>query len=185
MIIISGFSCNQPCRRGFSFVEIIVAALVSVIFFTSLIYFASRTRTQTANAGNYLKALQIVQETIELIQSMPVSDNLKKNAQIFDGSLIDPSTGKSVRIPFHQFSAWQPMTKTYPESYEKSYFYRKVRVQKVESSIPGAKFLTKIAVDVYWNEGKKPAKIDTLGSEPDRMRKISMATIVFDESAIY
>ncbi len=172
-------------KAAFSFVEIIIAALVSVIFFTGLIYLASNTRTQTANAGNYLKALQIAQETIELIQSMPVSMVLKNKAQIFDGSLIDPQTGKSIKIPRHQTSSWQPQTRTYPDSYEKAYFYRKVRIEDIAPSQPNAGYLKRVAVDVYWNENKKPVKIDTLGSEPDRMRKISVATLVFDEGAVY
>ena len=38
-------------RRAFSFVEIIVALSVSIVFFGGLIYFASSTRVETSKAG--------------------------------------------------------------------------------------------------------------------------------------
>lgn len=172
-------------RFGFSFIEIVIASAIGIVFFSGLVYLASTSRVQTTNTGNYLKALQIAQETMELVQSMPVSMLLNKKTQIFEGSLIDPSTQKSIKIPFHPSSTWKPVTKTYPDSYEKAYFYRKVRVESVKTSVPHARFMKKVAVDVYWNEGKKPSKIDTLGSDPDRMRKISIGTIVFNEGEIY
>lgn len=167
-------------RKAFSFVEIIVALTISIIFFAGVIYFASTTRVQTSKAVNYLRALQIAQETIELIQSMPSSGLSPAKLQVFEGSLIDPATGRSVKIPMHSGSSWQPGIKTYPEQYDNAYFYRKVKIEPA-----GSRFLRKVSVDVYWNEAKKPDRIDAIGSEPDRMRKLSLATIIFDESEHY
>ena len=171
-------------RRAFSFVEIIVALSVSIVFFGGLIYFASSTRVETSKAGNYLRALQIAQETIELIQSTPQSELTPATLQMFEGSLIHAATGNSVKIPMHASSVWQPATKNYPEQYNNAWFYRKIRFETVSSG-PGARFLRKVAVDVYWNEGKTPDKIDSIGAEPDRMRKLSLATLLFDESEPY
>ncbi len=170
---------------GFSFIEIVVAAGVSFIFFGGLIFFATSTRTQTSKAVNYLRALQIAQETIELVQSVPLEKVAGGGVQIFEGSLVNPATGGSVKIPFHNSSAWQPHTKTYPEQYNNAWFYRKVRIDPVPAGIANARFLRKITVDVYWNESKKPERIDSIGKEPDRMRKLSMATLLFDESETY
>ncbi len=167
-------------KKAFSFVEIIVALTISIVFFAGLIYFASTTRVQTSKAVNYLRALQIAQETIELIQSMPSSEISPAKLQVFEGSLLDPATGKSVKIPMHGGSAWQPSIKAYPEQYDNAYFYRKIKIEPA-----GSRFLRKVSVTVYWNEAKKPDKIDSIGAEPDRMRKLSLATIIFDESEHY
>ena len=172
-------------RRGFSFIEIVVAISVSLVFFGGLIYFASTTRAETSKAVNYLRALQIAQETIELVQSMPLADAMQSGVQIFEGSLIDPQTGKSVKIPFHSSSGWQPQTKTYPDQYNNAWFYRKVRIDPVPAGIANARFMRKISVDVYWNESKTPERIDSIDAEPDRMRKLSLATLIFDESESY
>ncbi len=171
-------------RNGFSFVEIIVALSISVVFFGGLIWFASTTRVETSKAGNYLRALQIAQETIELIQSMPQSELTPAKIQMFDGSMVDPATRNSVKIPVHSGSAWQPATKRYPEQYNNAWFYRKVRLEQVNSG-GGSRFLRKVSVDVFWNEGKTPERIDSIGAEPDRMRKLSLATLLFDESEFY
>ncbi len=176
---------QRKMRRAFSFVEIIVAMSVSIMFFGGLIYFASTTRTQTSKAGNYLKALQIAQETIELIQSTPQSELTQSKLQMFDGSLINPQTGGSVKIPVNGGSAWQPATKAYPDQYTNAYFYRKVKIEPVTGTA-NARFVRKVSVDIYWNEGRVPDKIDAIGSaEPDRMRKLSLATLIFDESEHY
>lgn len=175
----------KESTRGFSFIEIIIALTVSVVFFAGLIYFASTTRVETSKAGNYLRALQIAQETIELVQSTPIAELTGNKLQIFEGSLINPATGKSVGIPVHPGSAWQPATKAYPEQYNNAFFYRKVRVEPVDGSVANARFMRKVSVDIYWNEGKVPDKIDSIGDEPDRMRKLSLATLIFDESEYY
>ncbi len=71
------FAQKNARRRGFSFIEIIVATGVSLVFFGGLIYFASTTRAETSKAVNYLRALQIAQETIELVQSMPFAEAMQ------------------------------------------------------------------------------------------------------------
>lgn len=171
-------------KNAFSFVEIIVALTVSIVFFGGLIYFASTTRVETSKAGNYLRALQLAQETIELIQSAPHSDLTQAKLQIFDGSIVNAQTGNSIQIPVNSASLWQPETKKYPEQYNNAWFYRKAKIESVGST-GQARFLRKISVDVYWNEGKTPEKVDSIGQEPDRMRKLSLATLIFDESEHY
>jgi len=171
--------------KAFSFVEIIVALAVSATFFGGLIYFASTTRLETSKAENYLRALQIAQETIELAQSTPIEELTQDKMQLFEGSLVNPATGKSVRLPFHAASAWQPATKTYPEQYTNAYFYRKIKVEPVDSSIPNARFMRKVIVEIFWNEGKVPNKVDSIGADPDRMRKLSLASVIFNEREYY
>lgn len=172
-------------HSGFSFVEIIVATGVGLIFFGGLIYFASTTRVETSKAENYLRALQLAQETIELVQSIPASEASGSGVQIFEGSLVDPNTGQSVKIPFHKSSGWQPQTRTYPAEYSKSWFYRKIRISPAPAGIPNARFIRKLTVDVFWNENRTPDRIESIGAEPDRMRKLSLSTLLFDESEIY
>lgn len=171
-------------RKAFSLVEIIIAAGISIIFFSGLVYLATTTRAETSKAGNYLRALQIAQETIELLQAMS-SDSLRgNNIQIFEGSLVNPHNGKMITIPVNHQSPWKPETQNYPEQYENAWFYRRIRIDKVTGG-SAARFLKNLHVDVYWNEGKKPEKIESLGSEPDRMRKLTLSTLIFDENETY
>lgn len=178
-------NCRSFWRAGFSFIEIIVATGVGLVFFGGLIYFASTTRVETSKAENYLRALQIAQETIELVQSMPVSEVTGSRVQIFEGSLVDPDTHQSVKIPFHASSGWQPQTKNYPAEYSKAWFYRKIRIAPLPTGMPNARFMRKLTVDVFWNENKTPERIESIGAEPDRMRKLSLSTLLFDESEVY
>lgn len=176
-----------PClvRGAFSFVEIIVAFAVGTLFFGSLIYLASTTRVETSKAENYLRALQIGQETIELIRAMPVHELTPSNMQLFEGSLVDPQTGTSVALPIATTAAWQPRIRKYPDQYAKAFYYRKIRVETLAGSIPNARFMRRVTVDVLWNEGRAPERIEAIGATPDRMRKLSLGTLVFDEKEPY
>jgi len=171
--------------RGFSLVEVVVAFAIGLVCFGGLIFFATSTRTETSKAENYLRALQIAQETIELIQSTPFEELTPAKLQMFEGSLVNPATGKSVTLPVHPTAAWQPADKTYSDQYTKSYFYRKIKMKPVESGIPNSRFLKQIIVEVFWNEGKTPDKIEAIGGDPDRMRKLSLPAVVFDEREPY
>ncbi|HEY9071172.1 MAG TPA: hypothetical protein VIV61_13020 [Candidatus Ozemobacteraceae bacterium] len=172
-------------RMGFTFVEIVIATGVALVFFAGLIHFASATGSETSRAENYLRALQIAQETIELVQSMPVGELTDAKLQIFEGSLVDSQTRQSVALPVHPESAWKPVTKKYPEQYTKAYFYRKLRLEPLEGEAANGRFLRKLIVEVFWNEGRVPDKIDAIGGTPDRMRKLALATVLFDEREYY
>ncbi len=172
-------------QRGFSLVEVVVAFAISLVCFGGLIYFATSTRTETSKAENYLRALQIAQETIELIQSTPAEELTPAKLQMFEGSLVNPASGKSVTLPVHPSAAWQPTDKTYPDQYTKAYFYRKIKLKPVESGIPNSRFLKQVTVEVFWNEGKTPDKIEAIGGDPDRMRKLSLPAVIFDEREPY
>lgn len=172
-------------QRGFSLVEVVVAFAISLVCFGGLIYFAASTRAETSKAENYLRALQIAQETIELIQSTPFEELTPAKLQMFEGSLVNPATGKSVPLPAHPAAAWQPADKTYPDQYTNAYFYRKIKMKPAESGIPNSRFLKQVIVEVFWNEGKKPDKIEAIGGDPERMRKLSLPAVAFNEREPY
>jgi type II secretory pathway pseudopilin PulG len=172
-------------REGISFVEIVIAVTVSAIFFAGLMTLTSTTRIETRKAGNYLRALQLAQESIELVQSTPPAKLMQNSMQLFEGSLVDPQTGQSIAIPHHQDSAWALQTTHYPKQYNKAFFYRKLRIEEIDASIPNARFMRKVIAEIYWNESLVPEKIETVGSEPDRMRKLALATLIFVESEPY
>lgn len=171
--------------RGTSFIEIIIAICISAIFFTGIISLSNFSRVQTSKAKNYLLAMQIAQETMDLIQSMPASQVKNITTQLFNGSLVNPHTKESIEIPMNKDSAWIPQTRFYPYKYKNSYFYRKVRIEQSPENIPNSRFLKKVVVEVFWNEEKKPKIIESISGIPDRTRKISIATIIFDESEFY
>jgi len=174
-----------PRSEGISFVEILIAFAIAFALFAGIISLTSTTRIETRKAGNYLRALQLAQEAIDLVQSTPSAELLQSKMQIFEGSLINPQTGQSIMIPHHQDSAWQPQTKKYPEQYNNAFFFRKLRLEELDASIPNARFMRKVVADVYWNENKVPEKMESMSSEPDRMRKLSLATLIFVDSEPY
>lgn len=178
-------TCPAAPRRAFSFVEIIIAFTVAAVFFGGILHFITATRSETSKAERYLRALQIAQETIELAQSTPFEELTGSKMQVFEGSLVNPQTKRSVNLPFHADSPWQPQTKGYSDQYTKAYYYRKVKVDQVDPSTPNARFLRMVTVEVYWNENQVPASLETVAGTPDRMRKLALSAIVFDEKEWY
>lgn len=170
---------------GFSLIEIVVAVGIAIFFFATIISLTSNTRVSITKATNYLRALELAQETIELLQSSPMGDLMQNKIQIFAGSLVDPHTKKSIPIPMHSDSPWKPKLLSYPEQYDSAWFYRKVKIEPVAASYLNSRFIKKASVDIYWNESKTPTSIETLGAEPDRMRKLSLSTLLFDEKEAY
>lgn len=168
-------------RRGISFIESVIASVVGVFLFSTIIWFVFSTRVETDKSADYFRALQLAQEAMEWAQATPIEILDEQNQQklsLFQGSLIDQQTGKSTKI-------FPSADVSYPDQYGPAFFYRQIKVEKVNDSIPNAKFLRQIRVDVFWNEGKAPAKAPATSLEPDRMKKLSLATIVMDENEHY
>ncbi|MBU1106044.1 MAG: hypothetical protein KKB51_05190 [Candidatus Riflebacteria bacterium] len=171
--------------RGFSFVEIVIATGVAAALFGTLIWFITSTRIETSKSVNYLRALQLAQETIDWLHATPADRLTPEILQIFDGSLVNPQSGKSEKIATCKKDNNDAPQLNYPEEYCAAWFYRKVTLEKLDQKLPGARFLRKATVQIFWNEGKQPTKLEPLSGEPDRMRKISMSAVLFDENEYY
>lgn len=177
--------------KAFSFVEILVAVFLLVVLVSPLLWMATGSRVETSKAINYLRALEIAQETISWVNGNPLNEKAIQALAAQSGSLVDPATGKSVAVMAGNSPIWSSFPGggspiTYSDQYTNAYFYRKVDIEKVgaDESAYG-EYLYRVTVNVYWNEGKVPVRIDAPDAEADRMRKISISTMVFDERRPY
>ena len=170
-------------RKAFTITEIVVATGIFSAVFIALYFLTTSSRTETAKSINYLRALQLAQETVDWINSTPFNKVTKSNLAFLEGSLVDPGTGNSVKIPVGN-NAKSTGSPTYPKEYSKCYFYRTIKIDDLSSS-PVSRFLKKITVGIYWNEGRAPKKIEAVSGEPDRMRKLILSTLIFNEKEYY
>ncbi len=171
-------SRDRGRRGGFSFVEVLIASVVGAAFFGSILWFVFSTRVETDKSANYFRALQIAQETLEWAQATPIALLNDRQMALLQGSLVDSQTGKSSTI--------LPGVKiSYPDQYRPAYFFRKIHLEEVKGKGARGRFLREIRVEVFWNEGRMPERIEPVGADPDRMKKLTLATLVLDEAECY
>lgn len=171
-------------KRGFTITEIVIAVVIFVSVFVGLILMSTSTRTETSKSINYLRALQLAQEAVDWINAAPFSEVTDSNLAFLRGSLVDPSTGESVKLPVGENEKKSISETKYPKDYSKCYYYRTVKIDDI-GEIPNSRFLKKVTVGIYWNEGKKPKSIESTSKEPDRMRKLFLSTVIFNNKAYY
>ncbi len=127
----------------------------------------------------------MAQEAIDWVNSAPFEEVTEQNIALLSGSLMDSSTSKSVVIPTAPNGNGSIEKPTYPDDYSKCFYYRTVEIEKLDG-IPNNRFLKKVTVGVYWNEGKTPKNIENAFSkEPERMRKLFLSTLIFNEKEYY
>jgi hypothetical protein len=174
---------NRPRHpfSGFGMVEIIIAILVGAVCAIPIIWMVSSSRTETSKAINYLRAMELGNEIIDLAQVVPFKD-----LEGFAGGYRGVLAGSG--LPVKQLNAgdpWAPFVADqslpYPEQYEGAYFFREITVEPVTTSDYG-RFLKMVRVSVEWNEAKiPPLPSDNTGGN-QRMRKIVLETLVFDDN---
>lgn len=172
-------------KKGFTITEIVIATVVFVGLFTALFLLLNSSRTETSKSINYMRAMQLAQETIDWVNSTPFEEVTNLKLSILNGSLVDSYSNKSVPIPIGENANNTVSNPEYPEDYSKCYYYRTLKIDDLDS-LPNGRFLKKVTVTVYWNESMVPKKIDApSGEQPDRMRKITLSTILFNEKEYY
>ncbi len=177
-------------RAGFSFVEILTGVLVFAGLSLPIIWVMTSTRTDTSKAINYLRALELAQETLEWIYLTPVDSEFEKKVSSLNGSLLKnegggytPSPVDVSKNPFYSGRLLNSLS--YPVQYSNAYFLRTVDVSPVTTG-PNAKRLKRVTVSIRWNEGKVPANLEVAGSQAEgaRMRKVVLSVLVMDKNSI-
>lgn len=176
---------KQIDKRAFTIAEITVATAVLILMFASLMLVNTSSRAETSQSINYLRALQLAQEAIDWINSAPFSEVTESRISFLEGSLVDPSSGNSIKMPVGENAKNSIDSPQYPDDYSKCYFYRTIQIEDLKDEVPNGRFLKKVTVGIYWNEGKVPKKIESTSNEPDRMRKLMLSTIIFNEKEYY
>lgn len=175
---------NNTNKKGFTIAEIVIATVIFVVVFTGIFYMSTSTRAETSKSINYLRALELAQEAVDWINAAPFADVNETNLAILSGSLVDSSNGNSIKIPSGDNAKKSIDETKYPKDYSKCYYYRTIKIDNI-NGMPNNRFLKKITVGIYWNEGKEPKRIETGSGEPDRMRKLFLSTVIFDNKAYY
>lgn len=174
-------------RKAFTISEIVVATAVFVVLFSSIAWMSTSSRADSSKSINYLRALELAQEGIDWVNSTPFSEVNESNLAILQGSLVQvDDSGKyvSIKMPVAENAKGSVSETKYPDDYCKCFFYRTVKIENLNST-PNGRFLKKITIGIYWNEGKTPKTLETTSGEPDRMRKLYMSTTIFDDKAYY
>ncbi|HNW36147.1 MAG TPA: prepilin-type N-terminal cleavage/methylation domain-containing protein [Candidatus Ozemobacteraceae bacterium] len=166
--------------RGFTFMEILVAVTVFASVSGALLGLMRETTADTGKAIYYLRALELGQETIDWMVSAPLDAARRKALEGMGGSIVDAGSGKGAAIPVGSSRDWPVALRelTYPDAYGQAYFYRTLQIEPVS----GRPNLFEVNVEISWNEGAPPAVIESPGGNPDRMRKIVLSTLVYDET---
>jgi len=172
-------------RGGFGFVEIAVAAVVIGVCAVPILWLVSSSRVETSKAINYLRAMELANETIEWATIIPFTDkngnDLSRLSSGYTESLFE---NRLIRVGNNPAFAQVPLANdiTYSDQYDAAYFYREVKITDVpEMSLRG--FLKKVTVTISWNEGKTPPP-NHLVNPSERMRKLTLSTLIFNDRKV-
>ncbi|MFZ2957605.1 MAG: type II secretion system protein [Candidatus Ozemobacteraceae bacterium] len=171
-------------RRGFGFVEIVIAAVVMGFCAVPILWLVSSSRVETSKAINYLRALELANETIEWASVIPFEDpsgnDLRRLMTGYSESLFN---NRGLRTGSNPAWTQLPLANdpTYSNQYDTAFFYREVKV--IDLPQPGLKgYVKKVTVTISWNEGKVPD--NPSATPPKRMRKIELSCLLFNDHKI-
>jgi hypothetical protein len=171
--------------------EIIIVVFAVTVLAMPIIWLMSSSRTETSKAINYLRAMEIALETLEWVRTLPgqpakFEDILKNESR----SLLDSNGKEMIAYDTAANEKWPGQLAdklVYPDQYKAAYFFREVKIENSLESQPQegktahSPYLKRVTVTVWWNEAKVPARLN----QPDRSRKIVLATLLLDGSRCY
>ncbi len=168
-------------KKAFTVTEIVLATAIFTAAFIAIIMLLSSSRTETTKSRNYLRALELAQEAIDWVNSVPFKEVKDENLELLRGNLVN---GQIATNNNAQNSIAEPK---YPDEYSNAFFYRTVTIDDDDVFNGDIKrFLKKITVGVYWNEGTVPKNLETTeNGVPNRTRKLELSTIIFNDEAYY
>ena len=168
-------------KKAFTVTEIVIATIIFIEAFVAIIMLLSSSRTETSKSRNYLRALELAQEAIDWVNSAPFKDVKDENLELLRGNLVNGKivTGNNAKNSITESN--------YPEDYSNAFFYRTVTIEPdTEFNADVKRFLKKVTVGVYWNEGTTPKNLETTeNGVPLRTRKLMLSTIIFNDEAYY
>ncbi len=181
----NGGSTDGLRRRGWGIIEAVLAITAGAVLSIPLLWLYISTRSDTCKAINYLRALEIAQETTEWIQSTPLTQKTIETLTKMSGSLVDPGTGNSALYPTSTNPKWAGDLSSkvdYPDQYKGMYFFRHIDIVPVTGTgVPHGEYLYQVTVTVLWNENQPPAHL----TDPVRAKKVVLSTLVGDERRGY
>ena len=171
---------------AFTFTEVIIAIFVAAVLSLPIIYMVVSSRTDTARAISYLRAVELAHEVIEWVNVTPLNDETIMQLKEMEGSMTIAAGGAAQPRVFEMAPSarWEPVMDnlSYDNEYVHSWFYRKIDIERV--SQPGLdydSYLFNVTVTILWNEGIAPDQPDF----EDRERMVVVSTLALDETRGY
>lgn len=172
-------------KKAFTVTETVVATCIFVAIFYALSLLTTTSRTETSKSINYLRASELAQEAVDWVNAAPFEEITSTNLEHLRGSLVSASDNKSVKIPVGKnANAGGVQEPHYPDDYNKCFYYRTVDIEDL-NGVPNSRFLKKIVIKIFWNEGRAPSQLEPASGEPDRMNKLILSTVIFNEKEYY
>ena len=175
-------------KGGFSLAEVMVAVVVVFLLSLPIIYITTSTKKDTAHAINYLRAVELGNEVLDLVNSLrfeQISEEYLNNA--FGGSVTDASNventvnllvrNDTINESWKDTGTFLADSIQYPLQYAQYCFYRKIEVNP--SDFGSIRDDTKvIRVTIAWAESSKVNNVNGYGENDGRNKKVVLHTIV-------
>ncbi len=174
-------------KQAMSLVEIVVALMVAVAAAIPILQMMTKSNTETTSSINYLRAVELANETIEWasIASFSAVINQEKGLSSLSGPIINDGgsgfTPESVAVnPTIENENWNDpnIFKTelkYSDQYIPAFFYRVVNVEPLDDF--GGDMLAKVTVTIKWCENSRPTNLNIDSDERNRQVELSVLVI--------
>lgn len=180
---------KKTIDKGFSFVEVLIAILIVTACTVPIIYMVTSSRTDTSKAINYLRAVELANETIEWAQATKFEDLTNQYFSGVSGSLVNISgsglTPEVILTAEPTNKVWKDdnlmaSNLSYSDQYNKAFFWREVDINNVSASHFSNGMIKKVTVTIKWNEGTKPVITNNT-----RTRQIEMSVFILNDQNLY
>lgn len=172
---------------GWGIVEVVVTVLVAAVLSLPILSVLTSGRTETVKAINYLRAMQLVQETLHQLQSISTDPTTLSKLVAESGSLTTGSGGSAAMVGYRVgtnplWAAQLAKSLVYPDQYANCYYYREIEVTPIGAGGGDhGPYLYRATVTVSWNDSQVPGAVGS----PDRARKVVQSILLCDERRGY
>ena len=179
-------------KKALGLIEIVIAVVIVIGAGVPILKMVSRSRSETSSSANYLRAMELADETLEWASVVKFKDlDTAFNAE--NGSIIEDGgsglTPVEIRTTPAKNENWKNSNffiekQKYSDQYNKAFFYRTIEVENVSSPLIKEDMLKKVTVTIKWIEGRRPSNINV--DNGDRNRQVRLSILVInDDNLLY
>jgi hypothetical protein len=173
-------------KKALGLMEIVIAISLVVMAGIPILKLVFGSRNETTSAINYLRAMELADETLEWASITKFSE--LDNLTSFSGSIVvDGGSGfttEEVHTSPVEYENWKSSglfvdKPKYSEDYINAFFYRIIDVEDVKSDAIQKDMLKKVTVTIKWSEGKRPTNLSS--DCPERNRQVQLSILVIND----
>lgn len=170
-------------RYGWGMIEVVVAVLVAAVLSIPILVTFTAARSETGKAINYLRAMELAQEALVWVRANPMTAKARQKLSDSGGALNTVQGGRLVPTPYRTGADPRlPATTVVPPAdYGDASYFREITVNPVAPGRPGADYLYRATVTVYWHDEAQVADPRTLTGT----KKVVLSALVCDERRGY